>query len=177
MKLNLDHGKVTKRYESKINVLTGRIQEREDLIQDLTEKLAGLTTDNSRKESKIVEQSAILAKNRKHIQFLEKQICKNLETSEMAKKSFRQEKDTLKASLRQLELQASELRTEIQSKVKSIHNLETKVAELTNEVVNKAKANAQLELECNTFEKKYLHLEAKISDLEIQCISKDQMYR
>ena len=177
MKLNLDPGKFTKRYESKINELTGRIQEREDLIQDLTEKLAGLTTDNSRKESKIVEQSAILAKNRKHIQFLEKQICKNLETSEMAKKAFNKEKDSLKASLRQSELQASELRTVIQSKVEFIHNMETKVAELTNEVMNKTTANTQLELKHNSLEKKYFTLEAKISNLEIQCIGKDQMYR
>ena len=177
MKLNLDPGKFTKRYESKINELTGRIQEREDLIEDLTEKLAALTSDDSRKESKIIEQSAILAKKRKHIQFLEKQICKNLETSEMAKKAFNKEKDSLKASLRQSELQASELRTVIQSKVEFIHNMETKVAELTNEVMNKTTANTQLELKHNSLEKKYFTLEAKISNLEIQCIGKDQMYR
>ena len=177
VKLNLDHGKFTKQYESKINELTGRIQEREDLIKDLTEKLADLTSDNSRKESKIIEQSAILAKKRNHIQFLENQISKNLETSDVTKKAFKQEKDSLKASLRQSKLQASELRTDVQKKVNFIHNLETKVAELTNEVVTKVKANTQLELERNSLEKKFLSLEAKISDLESQSIVKDQMYR
>ena len=104
-------------------------------------------------------------------------MSQNLETFEMAKKSFEQEKDSLKSNLRQSELQASELRTEIQSKVKSIHNLETKVADLTNEMVNKAIANTQLELEHNSLEKKYLSLKAKISDLESHSIVKDQMYR
>ena len=160
--------------------LRTKIQSKNSYIedfQDLTEKLAGLTSENSRKESKITEQSAILAKSKKHIQFLENQISKNLETSEMAIKAFKQEKDKLKSNLRQSEVQASELRTDVQSKVEFIHNLETKVAELTNEVVTNVKANTQLELERNSLEKKYHNLEAKISDLESQSIVKDQMYR
>ena len=160
--------------------LRTKIQSKNSYIedfQDLTEKLAGLTSENSRKESKITEQSAILAKSKKHIQFLENQISKNLETSEMAIKAFKQEKDKLKSNLRQSEVQASELRTDVQSKVEFIHNLETKVAELTNEVVTNVKANTQLELERNSLEKKCHSLEAKISDLESQSIVKDQMYR
>ena len=176
MKITFDEGRITGNYESEMKDLKDRILEREDLIKDLTKKIAALTTDNSGKESKIIEQSEILSKKRKHIQFLENQISENLETSEIALKALTQENDTLKSNSRQSEVQVSELRTEVQNKVKFIHNLETRVAELTNEVVTKVKANKQLELDHNKLKKKSMSLEAKISELESQSNGKDQIY-
>ena len=172
MKITFDEGKITCISESEMKDLKDRIQERDDLIEDLTKKLAALSSDNSSKESKITEQSKILAKSRKHIQFLENQISENLETSEMTMKALRQEKDTFKSNSRQLEVQVSELETEVQNKVNSIYNLETKVAELTNEVATKVKANEQLQQDHNQLEKKSISLEAKISDLDSQRIGK-----
>ena len=177
MKITFDEGKITRIYESEMKDLKDRIQKREDLIEELTKKLAALTSDNSSKELKITEQSKLLAKSRKHIQCLENQISENLETSEMAIKALKQEKDTLKSNQQQWEFQASELRTEVQNKVDFIRNLETKVAELTNEVVTKVNANTQLKLHHNELEKKSIILEAKISDLESHRIGKDQIYR
>ena len=49
MKITFDEGKITGIYESEMKDLKDRIQERDDLIEDLAKKLAALPSDNSSK--------------------------------------------------------------------------------------------------------------------------------
>ena len=173
VRLTLDQGSKTK---SEIKELKDSIQEKECLIMDLKAKLAASSLENSSKESMIYEQnvkleaqSELLVEKSKQINFLENQVSKVLRTAEKTE-------DKLRSSLRQKEVENSELRAKIQGNNSYIDDMQTKLEDLQVEMVTNVQTNKQLELDRKDLQKTSTLLEAKISDLEKEAINKDQSY-
>ena len=171
VRLTLDEGKT----KSEIQKLKDSIQQKEYVIEELTEKLAATTLNDSCKESKIAEQndqleeqSEMLVKKSKQIEFLEKQVSEVIHSAEKTE-------DKLRSSLLQMKVENSELRTKIQSKNNYIDDLQTKLKELEDAMVTKVQTNNQLELERKDLDKTSSLLEAKITALENEIIVKDQI--